>query len=334
MEGNWQIEMGRLLAEAELESRCAYVTDNALCHTLRRHVKTGELVEPKPHCFARSRAWELLDTRERHLALVQTAELVHPGSVFCRESAAVAYGMSVSYENLQTLHIATTKKTHARSTRMAKRHVIEGDRHRSIGNILVTSPERTVFDCARAEEFPDALAVVDSALRGGLIQRASFQRYIDERRNFPRSWHAQRALDFADARAEDGGESFARGVLIELGFEVPELQVEWTDPMTGKKIRPDFLWTLDGGKKIAGELDGGLKYENPVYMGGRSTGQVQADERKRESRMTLKANGVCRFSLLDVYNRPYFEALLDEFGVPRVAPISNWNDDTPEHGAR
>lgn len=316
-----QIEAGQLLLEAALERRCAYVADNAMCHTMRRGVKAGELVEPKPRCFVRASVWRALDPIERHLALMQTVNAVLPGCVFCRESAAVAYGISVSYENLQTIHVATSKKAHTRSSRVVSRHIIEGDRFQSIGNILVTSPERTVFDCARAEEFADALAVTDSALRSGAIKRAPFQKYIDEHRKFPNARDAQRALDYADPRAENGGESVARAAMIELGFEIPDLQVEWNDPMTGKRIRPDFLWTLNGGRKIAGELDGDQKYENPKYMGGRSMAQVQTDERQRESRMTLKASRVCRFSLQDVYNTAYFEALLEEFGVPHVVPV-------------
>lgn len=320
-------KIGRLLTEARLEGRCAYITDNAMCHTLRRRAEAGEIVEPKPHCFARASYWNLLEPTERHLLLMQTAQAVHRGCVFCRESAAVAYGMSVSYENLQQIHIVTSKKSHTKSSRVAMRHIVEDDRYRSIGNILVTSPERTVFDCTRAEEFPDALAVIDSALRGGLIERSAYQRYIDGHRNFPGASRAQRALDYADPRAENGGESVARAIMIELGFMIPELQVEWLDPMTGKKIRPDFLWTLDNGRKIAGELDGDQKYENPIYMGGRTAALVQADERQRESRMTLKAQGVCRFSLRDVYNRPYFAQLLDEFEVPRVVPAHGWRDE-------
>ena len=106
--------------------------------------------------------------------------------------------------------------------------------------------------------------------------------------------------------------------MIELGFEIPELQIDFVDELSGKKIRPDFLWTLDGGSKIAGELDGDQKYENPIYMGGRDVTRVLTDERKRESRLTIKVGSVCRFSLRDVYDRAGFERLLDEFGVPRV----------------
>ena len=311
-------EIGRLLDEAEGEGRCAYVAGKARSQALRRHIKFGEIVEPKPLCFARTSWWRDLDGATRHLAIVRTVAHVREGCVFCRESAAVAYGLSLSYVNLQEIHLATSRKSHSRDSKLACCHVVEGDGLHDVGGLVVTSPERTVFDCTRYEQFPDALAVVDSALRRRVIERSSYQEYIDAHRRFPGTWRAQRALDFADPRAENGGESVARGVMIELGFEIPELQIDFVDELSGKKIRPDFLWTLDGGSKIAGELDGDQKYENPIYMGGRDVTRVLTDERKRESRLTIKVGSVCRLSLRDVYDRAGFERLLDEFGVPRV----------------
>ena len=66
----------------------------------------------------------------------------------------------------------------------------------------------------------------------------------------------RRLCCFANGLSENGGESFARGTMIDLGFMVPELQHEFVAPNSGVKYRCDFLWQLPGGGLIVGELDG------------------------------------------------------------------------------
>ena len=38
-------------------------------------------------------------------------------------------------------------------------------------------------------------------------------------------------MAYADGRSENGGESIVRGIMIDLGFALPELQVEIEDPL-------------------------------------------------------------------------------------------------------
>ena len=50
-------------------------------------------------------------------------------------------------------------------------------------------------------------------------------------------------LRYADARAESGGESVARAVMIETGFAPDQLQYELTDPFDSTEtMRTDFAW--------------------------------------------------------------------------------------------
>lgn len=101
----------------------------------------------------------------------------------------------------------------------------------------VTSPLRTVLDCARQLPFDQALCVVDSALRAGLdpdeVRRAS-----DDLRG-PGSAAARRVVMAADARAANPFESTLRALVLQEGsLEVePQLSVE----TIGLTYHPDLV---------------------------------------------------------------------------------------------
>lgn len=81
----------------------------------------------------------------------------------------------------------------------------------------VTTPVRTVVDCARLLPFDEALAVADSALRSGLVTRAE----LDEVRvRGAGAGAVRRVLAHADARAANPFESVLRALCIEAGVEV------------------------------------------------------------------------------------------------------------------
>ena len=124
----------------------------------------------------------------------------------------------------------------------------------------------------------------------------------------------------ADERAENGGESVTRARIIELGFVVPELQVEIENPLNeGQYYRADFFWVLEDGTELIGELDGKEKYIDPKILKGKDTVDALLDERLRESRISAKKGRcVMRFSFPEVMNRTFFERLLSTYGVPRV----------------
>lgn len=70
------------------------------------------------------------------------------------------------------------------------------------------------------------------------------------------------------------------------------------------------------GGRIIGELDGVEKYFDPVMNRGEGVEGALLRERRRESRLTLEAASVVRFSYADVLNLPYFAYLLESYGVP------------------
>lgn len=72
-----------------------------------------------------------------------------------------------------------------------------------------------------------------------------------------------------DGRAESGGESIVRGILIELGYLIKDIQAPVTsiDAARGP-LRLDILLQADDGSLVDLEVDGGEKYESPEMNGG------------------------------------------------------------------
>ena len=99
----------------------------------------------------------------------------------------------------------------------------------------VTTPLRTVVDCARLLPFDEALAIADSALRSGLVTRAELDA-TDVRGAGADA--VRRVLRHADRRAANPFESVLRALCIEAGFVVePQAAV---DLGTGT-IHPDLV---------------------------------------------------------------------------------------------
>ena len=89
----------------------------------------------------------------------------------------------------------------------------------------VTTPLRTVLDCARTLPFDEALAVADSALRRRDLTRTDL---VDAAAGLhgTGSRQARRVAALADGRAANPFESVLRALAIEEGFQLtPQLQI-------------------------------------------------------------------------------------------------------------
>lgn len=89
----------------------------------------------------------------------------------------------------------------------------------------VTTPLRTVLDCARQLPFDEALAVADSALRSGKVSRPDLRAAASLARG-PGSVAVRRVAEHASAKADNPLESVLRALTIEVGLELtPQLHV-------------------------------------------------------------------------------------------------------------
>lgn len=316
-----QIEQG--LNDAERFQRFFSPPSAALLDACHRRKRAGLLASPLPRCFARSTYLKKLSRRERDIHAMRTFALIRPNWTFCSFSAALAHGLQVPDSLLGTLHIAVGARSNRKKlVGFAKCHVVCGDRRRMQFGIPVTSIERTLLDCMCSADFCRSLAIVDSALHWGLITHERLEGYVYEngkRRHGIQN--ARKVLRYADGRSDNGGESIVRGIIIELGFDIPELQVEVDDPMNpGAPKAVDYLWELDCGIVIL-ELDGMDKYRAPKKTGTNAVEEARrrlAAERRRESHLNLTGAKVIRVSFAEATDREHLRRILMMAGIPIV----------------
>ena len=290
----------------------------------QRATLKGEYVNPIPSLFARRPFWDGLSPSQRALHLMRSCLERHPTWIFTGAAGALAHGMDVPHGLNFPLRAIIERGSvpHEgpclRFTRRAEAasEVIEGCR--------VAPLWMCVSDCLRGASFPMGLAVADAALRHTGVSAQDMMSHLNRRGC--RRHGIQRALliaSHADARAENGGESFARALMIEEGFMLPDLQVEFADPVDpSHRFRVDQFWRLPHGGGMIGELDGKEKYRNPGMMQGGSTLGTVLDERRRESRLTLLGYPVLRYAFADLLVPARFIKLLEAAGVPRSEDAS------------
>jgi hypothetical protein len=173
----------------------------------------------------------------------------------------------------------------------------------AIGNLLVTSLERTAIDIAREHGVEDGVVACDQALgRGGRI--AVMNEVLEGMRYWPHVTRARAAVALADGGAENVGESLARMLVVELGYGVPRTQV-WIED-GGRRARVDMLlgrhvFEFDGRRKYVGVERGGFA--------GPDLERVLWEEKLREDWLRSHGLGVSRIVWHDLFGRQRREAL-------------------------
>lgn len=335
----------KLMADAQHEERCAYSRDAAEQAALRRRAKTGELTRTYPgipSLYAETAYWNGLKPPERTMHIARALARVHDTWVFGGLVAAVSYG----FEHQWCLHdgsvtIATSDHGTHRPDRHLKRVYVPKTalthvEHEETG-LLLLPPAMTLLDCADAYEFRFALPFFDSAFARGITA----EDVLDAIGNIhadPRS--ALRLLRHVNAKSENGGESLARGTMIEERFPTPRLQVPVRDPQTGAEYRADFVWTLTDGTTVVGEYDGARKYVDPDMTDNRSIHEIVAKERQRDEGLKRAgAREIVHFTYDDVIRRTALTMKLLRAGIPRweQVPLARADRlmptvvDTPRH---
>lgn len=326
MRRNHDIE--QLLDESERFDLLAIPSSDLERRALRRRVGAGELVEPHPGMFARAEVWGVLKWKVCAWRIIRTYAALHPDCVFCSMTAAFIHGLWVpKAEVLRGIHIL---ESHARTSRGVISHAIDNSEVELVGDMMVTSCLRTAFDCMVALDFRNGLAVGDSLARVcSLNQTELLDMLVDRYAGYRGMGNVRLVMPHVDARSENGGESYARAVMIENRVMLPELQVEVPRPDgSGRVYRLDYCWDLPhpvrvpvaGAKpfsQVGGELDGMGKTEDEGMLGGRSMNRAYRDERTRESQITALGIPVLRFTFDMARDTLPLLKTLDMFGIPR-----------------
>lgn len=140
-------------------------------------------------------------------------------------SAAVAHGWEVKTQPDQPW-VTFPRKRHLLKVDRGEVHARWRDLDPKERESGVTSPVRTVLDCAASLPFDAALAVADSALRVGDVTEAELIAAAQTLRG-PGSTQARTVVALADHRSANPFESVLRAIALEfteLRFE-PQLQI-------------------------------------------------------------------------------------------------------------
>lgn len=315
---------------AWLEAELSASEERATClvaHSRRDHYRLrtahsyAMVDEIIPGAYVRPSYWSDLDFRDRELHKLRAFQAQHPTWVFAGPSAAFIRNLSVSRIHLSRICVATSRSTHHRDTEICHCMVVSDDKVEEVGGLRVTSLPRTVGDCLCMMDFASALAVADSALHETEWTPQSLAETMsDSCKRKPNMKKARAVLSLADGRAESGGESIARAMMLELGMVLPDLQRKYDDPLEpGKSYRADFAWDVAGGT-VLGELDGNEKYTNVDMTGGKTVQQLIEEEHRRQSHIETRPEvlRIMRFGFADVRKEASFLQLLYAAGVPRM----------------
>ena len=195
--------------------------------------------------------------------------------------------------------------------------------------------------CGRRYGGRDGVGVVSVGFNGAVGNGFVYSDVAGFGSNADPIFRLRRLCLFKNGLSENGGESFARGTMIDLGFMVPELQHEFVAPNSGVKYRCDFLWRVPGGGLIVGELDGYDKYfvdstnsthaninfnsSSDTQMLRNSYNQTAINrnidrQAERESVLFRECgvSKIVRFNFADVVGVKNLERKLVEAGVPRI----------------
>ena len=318
-----------LLNQAEQEGRCLIPPSTAIRKALLRRIGST-VASPMPGLFACKTRWDELNRAQRHCEIIRALAIIHPDWTFCSFSAACLLGLEVSWRHLNVVHVCSATKPSARPGAHIQRHQIEpADTVRRAG-ISLTPPVQTVTDCLLQTGFADGMPIADSAISKLGLTREQLMKAVEKRagaRNERAVRTALTTLQYADARAESGGESVARAVMIETGFAPDRLQYELTDPFDStESMRTDFAWERQARELTLGELDGLIKYTDQTILAGQTAAEVLVAERQREAHLSLYGHPLIRFTMSEVRSAGMLAKKLQTAGVRQTA-LPTWLND-------
>lgn len=297
--------------------------DNAELMWMRRHVGTDDIAEPEPHLFCFQHDWDALTSAERALRTIKGLGEFHPDWAFWGYDAALLWGLEVPNDLLAPRFLVKTGCSAPLSAGCRLLRPQAAGALEQVDGVRVTPFWRTVEDCLLRAPFSYGLAIADSALRAKGVSRDDLCERLradcEGRRGHRR---AQVIASYADGLSENGGESRFRAFFIAYGFPVPELQVEFRDPLDPSQVfRVDYFWRLEDGTCVIGELDGKGKY---ILQDGEDRESVDpfVAERQRESHLTMLGHKVLRFTFDELKNPGKLVEKMRLAGIPQQAELA------------
>lgn len=311
------------LTEAGERGALLATHDNAELMWLRRHVGTDDIAEPEPYLFCFQHYWDSLTPPERALRTIRGLAEFHSDWAFWGCDAALVWGLEVPNDLLGPRFLVKTGCSAPLSGGCRLLRPQAAGALERVDGVRVTPFWRTVEDCLLRAPFSYGLAIADSALRAKGSSRDELCERLradcEGRRGYRR---AQVIASYADGLSENGGESRFRAFFIAYGFPVPQLQVEFHDPLDPTRVfRVDYFWRLENGTCVIGELDGKGKYTLQSSEGREPVDPFVA-ERQRESHLTMLGYKVLRFTFAELKDSGKLVEKMRLAGIPQRADLA------------
>jgi hypothetical protein len=221
-------------------------------HRLRRAVAAGAIRRVARGVYVDHAVPDSIGLRAAAIGL-----LVPDGVAIARGTAAWLYGVAPVEPDYRTDTpplelLAPSAKTavRRRGVRGSSARLLDEDLC-LVGEVLATTPARTLLDLARSRDRWHALAYADALLRTGLVGQADLLGGLDRLAGHPWVLQAREIVGLADARAESAGESWLRLRWFDAGFPPPTPQLWVCEGET--RYRLDLAREEE---QVGGEYDG------------------------------------------------------------------------------
>ena len=202
-----------------------------------------------------------------------------PTAAISHHSAARLWGFPQRRGGREVVQL--TDFTHGRSGRgfHITRAPLEPAEVRVLRPFRLTTPSRTLIDCAREWPLEDAVVAMDAALLRGHVTPLQLRDAASRALSWRGGRRADRALSLTDGRAASPLETRGRLRIVGADLPAPELQVEIR---TGVRLVGVVDAWFDEAA-VAVEFDGRFKYTDPWR--GRSPDQALWEEKRREDEL-------------------------------------------------
>ena len=210
-------------------------------------------------------------------------------AVFTGPTAAWLHGLDVPPCSPIEAAVPSTSSTSKLGGMVVRRCSIPAAETSIRRGLRVTSAVRTIADLACRLPLTDAVALLDSALHGRLVNSRRLRDWARAHAGYRGVRRLKRALELADPAAESVMETRLRLLLVLAGLPHPTSQVSLRDDFGLFLARPDFYYP---GARLAIEYDGATHRES-----------LAADNR-RQNRLIDAGYRLLRFTAGDVLDAP------------------------------
>jgi hypothetical protein len=233
-------------------------------------------------------AWH--EIAEVPMTLLIAAKLRLPdAAVFTGSTAAWLHGLDIAPSSPIEAAVPSTSSTSRLVGVVVRRCSIPAAETSIRRGVRVTSAVRTIADLACRLPLTDAVALLDTALHGRLVNSGRLRDWASTHAGYRGVRRLKRALELAEPATESVMETRLRLLLVLAGLPRPLAQISLCDEDGHFVGRPDFYYPPH---RLALEYDGSGHREN-----------LTGDNR-RQNRMVDAGYRLLRFTAADVLSAP------------------------------